>query len=309
MGTLWLRLLRRFGRTAYWYDCFAVAILTYFDRSLQPKRSIVFEVGYLKRNSGMSQVITYAKPYLAELSINLNKFKKKQEGVNRFGAPSKVFGDQLPGLGVGIDLFLGTKNIGRQNYSFGQTPSKPADSHKGLPAFRDIVSTDVTDAWLAAFDKFIDVKMPIYDQAGDDAAKKVGAVVFPRIDRIEAALPATRPAERYIAATVGLYEDKNYLRQIPDADFVVLFVSDEWIARQLNTTLDQLTPEQIADVRAANDAWSLKEFLSDPDVATGILTVGTSMYTAFKESVYQYADIDVEAVMTTFKANLGALVS
>lgn len=255
----------------------------------------------------MAQVTTYARPYLAELTVNLFKFTMKQNATNQFGAPIKAFGEQSPGLGVGLDLYLGTKNIGRQTYSFGAAASRPAASHRGLPPFSDIVSADVLAKWIGAFNRFIDVKMPIFDQSDNPAAAAKGAVVYPRINRIEASLPADKPGERFIAAIVGLYEDKDYQRQIIDADFTVLFVPDEWVARQANTTVDKMTPDQIEQLRALNDAWSLKEFLSDAEVGLGIVTVGGALYTTLKAQVFQYEGIVVDEIMEGFVANLAAL--
>ncbi len=240
---------------------------------------------------------TYAKPYLSGLKLNLHEFVAKQSGYNQQGAQVTALGKQRQSLSVDLDLYLGNKNVGRQTYTFTDKAQPATASHAGLPVYSSVISEEVTKEWEERIGDVIDVEFPAYFDDSPEA-KATGPAVYPRINRIEASLPYDRPAERYIAAVIGLYEDAEFTRQILDADFVVLFVQDDFIVRQLGG--QEPTPEQLAKVRSEHNQYSLKDFVSNPSVAVSIGTLAASVFTVLKSQVKQWQEIDVATIMAAF---------
>lgn len=240
---------------------------------------------------------TFAKPYLSGIKFNLHEFVAKQQGYNQQGAPITAYGKQRPSLSVDIDLYLGDKNVGKQTYTFAEK-SQPANaSHDGLPAYGTVLANSIVEIWEQEFGKVIDTNMPAFTDDSQDA-KAAGPAIYPRINRIEASLPFSKPAERYVAAVIGVYEDRDFTRQVIDADFVIVFCQDEMIVSQSGQ--QELSDETIAQVRALNDRYSLKDFIATPAVKQSIGAMAASVFTVLKTTVHQWAEIDVATIMANF---------
>ena len=240
---------------------------------------------------------TYAKPYLSGLKLNLHEFVAKQSGYNQQGVQVTAFGKQRPSLSVDFDLYLGPKNVGRQNYTFVEKPQPATASHSGLPVYSDVMPDSVASEWEAKIGEVIDGQFPAYSDTSAES-KAAGPAVYPRINRIEASLPYDRPSERYIAAIIGLYEDAAFERQILDADFVVLFVQDDFLIRELGG--QEPTPEQLAKMRSEGQKYSLKDFVATKAVKDSIGLLAASVFTVLKKSVNQWSEIDVPTIMASF---------
>jgi hypothetical protein len=240
---------------------------------------------------------TYAKPYLSGLRLNLHEFVAKQQGYNQQGVQVTAYGKQRRSLSVDFDLYLGDKNVGRQTYTFADKAQPATDSHLGLPAHSDVIPTAISDQWTEKIGEVVDLEFPAFSDESPES-KKSGPAIHPRINRIEASLPFERPAERYIAAVVGLYEDSQFTRQITEADLLILFVQDDFIIRQLQGA--EPTPEQMATFRSQNNQYSLKDFVANPIVTESIGALAMSVFTVLKSQVRQWADIDVQTIMSRF---------
>lgn len=247
---------------------------------------------------------TYAKPYLAGIALNLHDHVAKGIGTNRQGQQVPVVGKQKPSLTVELDLYLANRNVGRQTYSFLDKPQPATKSYKGLPACSDVLSEDIVYIWEEAFGSAIDVEFPAYFDDSKEA-KAAGPAIYPRINRIEAAFPFDKPSERFVAAFIGLYEDEEFTRQIINADFVILFNEDPAIHAEARQVLglqpdQELTPTMLAQIRRDNMAYSLKDFVSNPAMQKSIGAMAAIVFTVLKSQVYQWSEIDVATIMSTF---------
>lgn len=239
---------------------------------------------------------TYAKPYLSGIRVNLHDFVAKQQGYNQQRAPVTAFGKQRPSLSVDLDLYLGQKNVGKQTYTFTEKDQPATASHSGIPAHTEVLPDAIVSIWETEFKNVIDSNMPAYFDESKEA-QAAGPAIFPRINRIEASLPYSKPAERYIAAVIGVYEDAECTRQVVDADFVIVFCQDEMIVAQSG---QELSAEVIAQVRSLNDRYSLADFLANPQIQQSIGAMAASVFSTLKSQVYQWADIDVPTIMKSF---------
>ena len=247
---------------------------------------------------------TFAKPYLAGIALNLHEHIAKGIQTNSQGRQIPVIGKQKPALTVEIDLYLSKRNVGRQTYSFLDKPQPETKSHKGLPVYSDVLSPEIVKSWEEGFGSAIDVEFPEYFDDSKEA-KASGPAIYPRINRIEAAFPFNNPADRYVAAIIGLYEDPEFTRQIINADFVVAFNQDESITSQVRQQFglqpdQELTSEMIAQVRRDLMQYSLKDFVSNPAMQQSIGTMAASVFSVLKSQVYQWSEIDVATIMQSF---------
>ena len=240
---------------------------------------------------------TFAKPYMSGLRVNLHDFVAKQQGYNQQGAPITALGKQRPVLSVDMDLYLGDKNVGKQTYTLTEKAQPPTASHKGLPEYSTLVTDELVSVWETEIGKVIDFNMPSYSDDSLESAA-MGPAVFPRINRIEASLPYGKPAEQYIAAVIGVYEDSSYSRQVIDADFVVLFCQDDFIVRQIGGR--ELAPDDISQLRSLNSQYSLKDFVSNQTVAQSVGLIAAGVFSMLKSQVLQWSAIDVEKIMEKF---------
>lgn len=243
--------------------------------------------------------VAFPKPYIASLIVNFYNHVLQGQALNNQGVPFKtVYGRQVESAEVGIDLYLTkTRNVGTQKFPFGLKESSPTDLHNGLPAMSTILTPEVRDAWLAAFNAAIDKKIPQYDGSNDTGASDLGPKTYFRINRLEAQLPYDKPAERFVSAFVGVYMDSEFKTQVLDADFSVIFVNDEFIRRKVGQELDA---EQIAQARIDNELYSLSELLSTPAIQQGVVTMATNFFSTLKQRVPAYSDINVVKVMQEF---------
>lgn len=247
---------------------------------------------------------TVAKPYISGFGLNLNSFTLKQVGFNqRTNALVTVFGPQKPQMMVEQTLYLGQRNVGTQQYIFGEKATPSGASHNGLPPFSDILpvtSQAVTD-WLAAIDSVLDAALPEYrDDSVESAA--TGPAIYLRINRIEAKMPWDKPEEQHIGVVISGYEDAAFTRQIEDIMIPVNFATDEFVKRmgpQLGAQ-GEMTDSQVAQVREQFLIFSLKDFLAQPGVQDGIVALGQSFFTTLKAHVYNFSEIDVPTIMSAF---------
>lgn len=247
---------------------------------------------------------TYAKPYIAGIALNLHEHIAKGIGTNRQGQQVQVVGKQKRALTVDLDLYLSSRNVGRQSYSFLDKPQPESKSHKGLPVYSDVLSEGIVTTWEAAFASAIDSEFPAYFD-DSETAKASGPAIYPRINRIEASFPFDKPQERFVAAIIGLYEDTECTRQIVNADFMVMFNQDAAIQNQARNQLglqpdQELTPELIAQVRRDNMQYSLKDFVSNPVMQQSIGMMAASVFSVLKSCVHQWSEIDVPTMMQSF---------
>lgn len=254
---------------------------------------------------------TYAKPYLSGLRLNLHEFVAPQQARNRLGEVVRVMGRQRPSLSVDIDLYLSKRNVGRQNYTFTDKPTPSVlNSHDGLPSYADILPDELATTLQTEFGEVIDANMPEYS---DESAgtKDVGVAIHPRINSIQANLPSeeAKASERYIAFVVGLYEDAGFTRQIVDADFVVIFAEEAYLARNLGVSVDDLNPEAIAQLRSDNTCYPLKSFMQRPEVGSAIGALGLAVFSTLVAKVNQYKHMDLQKLMTAFAQNLASVAS
>lgn len=253
---------------------------------------------------------TYTKPYLSGLRLNLHEFVGPTQRRNSAGEVVQMLGKQKPNLSVDIDLYLTkTKNVGRQNYTFTDKPTPAVlNSHDGLPDYSAIVSPQLIATLETQFGTVIDANLPEYS-IEDPAVKAVGVAVHPRINAIQASLPPeeSKASERYIAFVVGLYEDDKFTRQIIDADFVVIFAEDAYLARSLGVRVDDLNPAALAQIRSDNTCYPLRDFLATPAVAQSIGAIGQSVFETLIARVNQWKHMDLEELMEDFAEAFGEM--
>ena len=173
-----------------------------------------------------------------------------------------------------------------------------------MPVYSDVLSNAIVEAWEQGFESAIDVEFPAYFNDSVEA-KTSGPAIYPRINRIEAAFPFDKPAERFVAAIIGLYEDTECTRQIVNADFMVMFNQDAAIQNQARNQLglqpdQELTSELIAQVRRDNMQYSLKDFVSNPAMQQSIGMMAASVFSVLKSCVHQWSEIDVPTIMQSF---------
>lgn len=252
--------------------------------------------------------IAFPKPYISGLIVNFNNHVIQAQAVNNQGVPIKTgYGKQIEAAEVSLDLYLTpTRNVGTQKYQFTTKTTLGNDVYSELPPLSSILSPETREAWINAFGNAIDDKIPEFDGSDDLGASEVGAKTYLRINRLEAQLPYDKPAERFIAIFVGVYLDKDFKVQVLDADFSVLFVSDEFITRRAGQQLDA---EQLLQKRAELQLYSLSDLLTDTDVQTGIVSLATSFFTVLKEKAYAFEGIDVAKVMVEFGTSFTEIVS
>lgn len=252
---------------------------------------------------------THFRTYLSRFFVNLNAFEYIGATEDQRGNRRPALGRQSPSLQAELTLFIGDeenpREAGDQPYVFTAKNTTATESHRGLPPMSEVLPAEVLDAWLSQLGMIIDEKLPFYSDESDEA-QTGGPEGFIRVNRIEVNLPWNRPDQHSIAVISGLYEDKDFNRQVISSSIVVTFVTPEFAERVFRES-HQREPSsaELATFMAANDMFDLGGFIGIPAVQQGVATMVNRMYTTLKTRVYQYAGINVETIMTRFAETIG----
>ncbi len=254
---------------------------------------------------------THFRTYLSRFNVNLNSFEFIGTTEDKRGNQRPALGKQSPVLQAGLTLFIGDeanpRDVGSQDYLFTSKNTTPTDSHKGLPPMSELLPTEVLDAWLGELAAIIDEKLPFYSDESDDA-KTGGPEGFIRVNRIEVNLPWNRPDQHSITVISGLYEDKDFNRQVVNSSIVVTFVTPEFAERVFREAMQrEPSSAELATFMANNDMFDLGGFIGTPAVQNGVAVMVSRMYSTLKTRVYQYAGINVETIMERFAETIGGM--
>ena len=249
---------------------------------------------------------TYAKPYLSELSVNLNEFNADVRAQNAQGQPVLINGKQKPMLGVKLQLWLDENTeVGYQEYTFTDKATPATPSHSGLPDYTAVVSSEVSGAFTSSIESYLDSVLPAFKKTAEEG-EATGPKLHARINHITAQLPYERPQEQSVMALVSLYEDEKFTRQLSSANFAVFFAPDEYVIRLLGNSPD-ITSAQIAQFRTSQRVYEMSAFFGSAAVQQGVGALATTLFAMIKSQVFHWNAIDVAAVMTDFQSQFAKL--
>ena len=247
---------------------------------------------------------THFRTYLSRFNVNLNSFEFIGTTEDQRGNRRPALGKQSPSLQAALTLFIGDeahpRDVGSQDYVFTSKTTTQTDSHKGLPPMSEVLPAEVLEAWLGELGEIIDQKLPFYSDESDEA-RTGGPVGFIRVNRIEVNLPWGKPDQHSITVILGLYEDKEFARQVVNSSIVVTFVTPEFAERVFKeATQREPSSAELATFMSSNDMFDLGGFIGTPSVQSGVAIMVSQLYTTLKDRVYQYAGINVETIMGRF---------
>lgn len=198
-----------------------------------------------------------------------------------------------------VSISLHRENNGKtitpaaKEYVFASEPTTKTTSHNGMPSVDSILTESVNTAYVAAIDEFAAVGYPALVGNGEDA--KNGVKLYARLDSIRGQMPAGKPAEFYVTAFFGLYEDELCTRQIEDGGIALSFVSKEYVIAKAFGQGVEATEAQIAEVRAANSWHDLAALLENVDVQVAVKTMAGASMAALVGTVHNWSGFDVAA--------------
>jgi len=250
--------------------------------------------------------ISYSPPYLSQVVVNFSKFKARTHGYNNLtNQQVPIVGEQPQMLFINTTLWLGDIELGSQPWTFAATKTAPSESdgHKGLPPMAEVLTPEIQALVLGKMDEYVDSKIPQYNDTSDNA-QKGGIALYPKIVRLEINLPYKKTKEHFVRIVIALFKDKDYKYQLLDTDFALTFASDDFITQAAGT----VDAEAQAAFKLKNNMYPLADFFASDEIKQAVGGVGQGFFTAGKQYINQYSDIDVPTIMQKFAATFAEVV-